>query len=39
MNKRIFNEIKDKNVNQFFEDATYRCLPPTLRAYRLYIIY
>ena len=38
MNKSMTEEIKNKNCFQYFGDATYRCLPPTFRNYKLYII-
>ena len=38
LNKRMFEQIRDKNNNQFFGDATFRCVPPTFRRFRLYII-
>lgn len=38
MNKNKCLEIKNKDVYQFFGDATYRCTPPTFRAYKLYVI-
>ena len=31
-------EIKNKDIYQFFGEATYRCIPPTFRTYRLYIL-
>ena len=31
-------EIWDNNIYQFFGDSTYRCVPPTFRNYKLYII-
>ena len=30
--------MKDANNHQFFGDATYRCVPPTYRRYKLYVI-
>ena len=38
INKTMSSEIKNPNIMQFFGDATYRCVPPTFRRYRLYII-
>lgn len=38
MTKTMINEIKNNNIYQFFGDATYRCIPPTFKGYRLYII-
>ena len=32
-------EIKNKDIYQYFGDATYRCVPPTFRKYRLYILF
>jgi len=38
LNKNMALEIKNKDIYQFFGDATYRCIPPTFRGYRLYVI-
>ena len=38
MNKNMTEEIKNKNFFSIFCDPTYRCLPPTFRNYKLYII-
>lgn len=38
MNKNMCMEIKDNNIYQFFGDATYWCVSPTFRNYKLYII-
>ena len=37
MTPRMKQEIREENM-QFFGDATYRCIPPTLRKFRLYVI-
>ena len=37
LTSRMKQEIKEENI-QFFSDATYRCIPPTLRKFRLYVI-
>ena len=38
MNKNMYNEIKNQNIYQYFGDATFRCVPPSFRTYRLYVI-
>ena len=38
MTKNMILEIKNKDIYQFFGDATYRCTPPTFRGYKLYVI-
>jgi len=38
LTKEMSREIKNKDIYQFFGDATYRCVPPTFRKYRLYIL-
>ena len=38
MNKNMTEEIKNKNFFSIVCDPTYRCLPPTFRNYKLYII-
>ena len=38
MNKNMCLEIKNKDIYQFFGDATYRCTPPTFRGYK-FILY
>ena len=38
MNKEMSAALKNNNIYQYFGDATYRCVPPTFRKYRLYII-
>ena len=38
MNKNMCNEIKNQNIYQYFGDATFRCVPPSFRTYRLYVI-
>ena len=38
MNKNMRIDIRDKEIFQFFGDSTYRCVPPTFRSYKLYII-
>ena len=36
--KSMMKEIRNKDIYQFFGDATYRCVPPSFRSYRLYVI-
>ena len=36
--KNMALKIKNKNIYQFFGDATYRYVSPTFRGYRLYVI-
>ena len=38
INKRMYEEFKNSDIYQYFGDATYRCVPPTLRNYKLYAI-
>ena len=38
INKRMSLLLKDANNHQYFDDATYRCIPPTYRRYKLYVI-
>ena len=38
INKSMFIELKNNDIYQNFGDATFRCLPPTFRTYKLYII-
>ena len=38
LTKEMSKEIKNKDIYQYFGDATYRCVPPTFRKYRLYIL-
>ena len=38
LSKNMALEIKKKEIYQFFVDATYRCVPPTFKGYRLYVI-
>ena len=38
LSKNMALEIKNKDIYQFFGDATYRCVPPTFRGYILYAI-
>ena len=38
MNKKMCEEIKNNDIFQYFGDATYRCVPPTMRNYKLYTI-
>ena len=38
INNRMSDILKSNDINQYFGDATYRALPPTMRNYKLYII-
>lgn len=38
INKRQCEEKKNNDIYLYFGDATYWCLPPTLRNYKLYVI-
>ena len=38
MNKIMINNIKNKNIQQFFTDITYHCIPPTIRKYKLIVV-
>ena len=38
LTKELSKEIKNKDIYQYFWYATYRCVPPTFRKYRLYIL-
>lgn len=38
LNKKMTEQIRDKNKKQFFGDETFRYVPPKFRRYRLYII-
>ena len=38
INKNMCVEIKNPNIYQFFGDSTFRCVPPTFRNFKLYII-
>ena len=38
INKNMCIGIRDNNIYQFFGDVIYRCVPPTFRNYKLYII-
>ena len=38
INRRMSDILKNNEINQYFGDATYRAVPPTMRRYRLYII-
>ena len=38
INKNMCIEIKNPNIYQYFGDSTIRCVPPTFRNFKLYII-
>ena len=38
LNKKISMNKKNKDIYQYFGDATYRCVPSTFKLYKLYII-
>lgn len=38
INKRMAEILKNSEITQYFGDATYRAVPPTLRKFKLYII-
>ena len=34
----MLNNLKNNNIQQFFGDYTYKCIPPTINKYKLYVI-
>ena len=38
MDKKMCQEILNTDIYQYFGDATFRCVPPTFRDYRLYVL-
>ena len=38
INKRMSEIFKNPEITQYFDDATYQAVPPTLRKFKLYII-
>ena len=38
MNKIMISNIKNNNIQQFFTDITYHCIPPTIRKYKLIVL-
>ena len=38
MTKAMSEELRNNKIYQYFWDATYRCVPPTFRSFKLYVI-
>ena len=38
INKSMLYNLTKETITQYFGDATYHCIPPTLRKYKLYVI-
>ena len=38
INKNMMHNLTNKAFTQYFSDATYHCIPPTIRRYKLFII-
>ena len=34
----MFKNLTNKNIQQFFADTTYHCIPPTLKKFRLFVL-
>ena len=38
MNKKMYNNLINSNIQQFFADTTYHAIPPTVRKFKLFVI-
>ena len=38
INKTMLYNLTNESITQYFGDATYHCIPPTIRRYKLYVI-
>ena len=38
MNKKMYNNLINSNIQQFFADTTYHAIPPTVRKFKLFAI-
>lgn len=38
-NKKIFSNMKNNIINQYFMDCTYSAVPPSIYKYKLMVIY
>ena len=38
INKAMLNNLTNESITQYFGDATYHCIPPTILKYKLFVI-